>query len=136
MVVGPNTARAAEEYRTNGYISITKRGTPIVNALESFHADHGSYPESLIELVPQYLATIPRADIPSCPEFIYLPAPEINPPEKAVILTYELGVRMYHLMTYTEMPYLLYYAPDKKYSGASRRIGDWAIRNEQSYLIP
>jgi hypothetical protein len=136
LVAGPNSARAAEEYKTNGYIRITERGAPIIVALEAFHAEHGNYPETLAELAPKFLVAIPRADIAPCPEFIYLPIVKVNPPEKARIPSYKLGVRMFHMMSYSEMPYLLYYTPDKKYSGANRRIGDWAIRNEQSYLIP
>ena len=136
LVAGPNSARAAEEYKTNGYLSITERGTPIIVALETFHTEHGDYPESLAELVPKYLAAIPRANIPACPEFIYRPIVEINPPAKAMIPSYELGVRMFRLKVYSEMPYSLYYVPDQEYFDANRRIGDWAIRNEQSYLIP
>lgn len=32
---------------------------PVIAALESYKLDHGSYPESLIELVPDYLSSVP-----------------------------------------------------------------------------
>ena len=32
---------------------------PIIAALEQFHADKGAYPESLAELVPDFIASVP-----------------------------------------------------------------------------
>jgi hypothetical protein len=32
---------------------------PVIAALESYKADHGAYPEDLIELVPGYLTIVP-----------------------------------------------------------------------------
>jgi hypothetical protein len=32
---------------------------PVIAALEQYHADHGSYPEELTELIPEYLALNP-----------------------------------------------------------------------------
>jgi hypothetical protein len=34
-----------------------KRGEPIIKALESYHSDHSSYPDSLQMLVPDYLTS-------------------------------------------------------------------------------
>ena len=33
---------------------------PIVDALERYHNDKGAYPETLNELTPEYLATVPQ----------------------------------------------------------------------------
>ena len=38
-----------------------KHAKPVIAVVERFHADHGRYPESLDELVPAYLPSIPRA---------------------------------------------------------------------------
>lgn len=32
---------------------------PVITALESYKLDHGSYPDTLIELVPDYLPSVP-----------------------------------------------------------------------------
>jgi len=41
-----------------------QRAAPVIEALQSYHADHGAYPDSLPQLVPDYLA----ADALALPE--------------------------------------------------------------------
>jgi hypothetical protein len=42
-----------------------KLGQPIVRAIEDFQKETGSYPTSLVELVPKHLSTIPEIPDPS-----------------------------------------------------------------------
>lgn len=37
------------------------RAGPVISAVERFHAERGRYPETLVELVPRYLPSVPRA---------------------------------------------------------------------------
>ena len=52
--------------RQHGY----DRATPIIAALERFHAKHGAYPDSLPELVPDYLPA-PALAIPTASRETY-----------------------------------------------------------------
>ena len=50
-----------------------ERYDPLVHALADFQKDHGTYPDSLDELVPAYLPTLPKGDAnqrPSDPEYV------------------------------------------------------------------
>ena len=56
-------SRGSGTRRQHGY----DRATPIIAALERFHAEHGTYPDSLPELVPNYLAPAAIA-VPTAPK--------------------------------------------------------------------
>lgn len=38
-----------------------QRSVPLISAIERFHSDRGRYPETLEELVPAYLPSVPNA---------------------------------------------------------------------------
>jgi hypothetical protein len=46
--------------RTAEFRAQAEAGQPIVQAIEKYHSDTGSYPESLSALVPRYLAAVPE----------------------------------------------------------------------------
>jgi hypothetical protein len=50
-----------------------QRGQPLVDAIERFQAANGRSPESLQELVPSYIASVPGTGASAFPEFTYLP---------------------------------------------------------------
>ena len=45
--------------RTDDFRARTVAGQPLVRAIEKYHSDTGSYPNSLSALVPKYLTAVP-----------------------------------------------------------------------------
>lgn len=62
--------------RNAAFDSLAERSTPLVTAIAAYTAQHGSPPESLQALVPQYLEEVPRTGIMAYPEYKYEVAPE------------------------------------------------------------
>jgi hypothetical protein len=48
----------------------------IINAIEYYHQDHGTYPRDLSSLVPQYLSKVPGIYIRNGEKLTYKPAPD------------------------------------------------------------
>lgn len=58
--------------RTAAFARASVNGAPIIAALTDYHDDHGSYPNSLQALIPEYATTIPCTGLIGYPEFTYL----------------------------------------------------------------
>ncbi|GAA5494490.1 hypothetical protein Rhal01_00651 [Rubritalea halochordaticola] len=58
------------------FAALAKRSAPLVTAIADYTAQHGSPPENLQELVPQYLEEVPRTGIMAYPEYKYEVAPQ------------------------------------------------------------
>jgi hypothetical protein len=56
LVAGCATAPAGEDARGK---DLQAQATTILEALNAYHKDHGSYPGSLQELAPKYLRNVP-----------------------------------------------------------------------------
>ena len=100
--------------REAGIRKVIERGHPIVTAIGNFERDTGRVPETLEELVPKYLATIPTTDAAIDPEFSY--SPRSGSWELAVGLTQWI----------LDDSRLLYHS-DQKYGGCAYRYGAWAL---------
>jgi hypothetical protein len=52
---------------------INATASPLISAIEKYHAMNGVYPQSLDDLVPEFIANCPRTKILGCPDFVYKP---------------------------------------------------------------
>lgn len=57
--------------RTAAFTRAATNGTPIVTALRTYRTQHGAYPASLKQLVPDYVSAIPWTGLIGYPEFTY-----------------------------------------------------------------
>jgi hypothetical protein len=53
------------------FAALAARSEPLIQALERYRADHQRYPESLEDLVPAYLASVPATGWCVCPRYHY-----------------------------------------------------------------
>jgi hypothetical protein len=146
-IAGLKPSPSIEEFYTNEYIRLTEKGTIIIDALETFHKDHNTYPDKLEQLVPQYLSKIPVTGIRVCPEFNYIrPEVENNIRQpyrqmnsgKAQVITYDLSVNLHKVRNHyaADMHYYLYYQPEQEYPHWHRKINQWAIVSSGWVRVP
>lgn len=107
-----------------------QRGELVIAALGKYHKDHGEYPESLGELVPQYLKEIPQTGIGIAPEFLYtLPGDDNDLSGVEGLFSYDLWVDRAGLFNH------LHYWPEGNYpervpGAAIERVGQWGLVHE------
>jgi hypothetical protein len=107
---------------------LVTRSEPLVGAIHAFAAQRGRPPESLGELVPDYLGTIPGTGIGTFPEYRYV----VGEPERydgnpwALIVTPPCHPLGFDLFLY--FPRQNY--PEAGYGGTLERIGTWAYVHE------
>ncbi len=105
-----------------GVARAVDRGAPVIAAIEAFAKAHGQYPESLDQLVPEYLKALPYTGMVGHPEYTYSrPGPDDD------FTGYRLRVSMAWLMDFDDLTYLppgnKPYAPSK----ALTRYGEWVF---------
>lgn len=111
---------------------------PVIDAIESYRAEHGTVPSNLDALVPKYFETIPLVGIAACPEYGYIPAGDNSYMEKHKLSgsldveSYELNILL-HRGGHFIVPYWLYYRPEQNYPKQDERFGNWAKRHYPVY---
>lgn len=149
-IAGLISSPSIEEFYAKQYILLTEKASPIINALDAFHTDHGVYPDTLEQLLPQYLSEIPIAGIRVCPEFNYfgpgskLKQPyrkALNPPldsERLRVTSYELNVGLHKVRSHhaSDMFYYLYFRPEQNYPDSHVQINQWAIASSGWVRVP
>lgn len=106
-----------EGIRDRALLAFTERSKPLVSAIEAYRKDLGKPPASLKELVPAYLAAIPKTGLGACPEYSYQV-------ENANGLEWELSIAPdpFHFSS------AMIYDPliqVRSYNEGSMRYGDW-----------
>lgn len=103
-------------------------GEPLVFAIHEFAAQHGRPPESLEELVPQYIAAIPLTGNGSFPKFRYVvgePAAYDGNPWVIIAIPPSLPMGFDQVMYFPLQNY-----PKVGYGGGLERFGRWAYVHE------
>ena len=62
-------------FRTNfvkAFTPVAERGQAIIDAVEAYHMDKGTYPECVDDFVPAYLEQLPTTGLAGYPEFKYV----------------------------------------------------------------
>lgn len=115
--------------RHSAFHNLAERSTPLVAAITRYVGDHGSPPQALNELVPDYLNEIPKTGIMAYPEYTYEVGEgaeryEGNPWILSVF-TPSGGINFDQFLYFPLQNY-----PDQGYGGLLERVGDWAYLHE------
>ena len=108
------------------------RGEGTIEAIHRYQKRERALPNSLDELVPRDLASIPETGMAGFPSFEYIaPSTEANNDEERLFATYELSVNLYKLLQYDCLVYWPEgHYPRMMYGGGVERIGVWAYVHE------
>lgn len=63
--------KLATQVRHEKLAAATVKVQPIITALQTFHAENKKYPNTLLDLIPKYLNTLPTSDLLGYPEIDY-----------------------------------------------------------------
>lgn len=113
--------------RVRRVVPAAERAQPILSALARYQQDRGKYPETLNELIPQYLTEIPSTGVTKYPSFYYLKTPRHGLSE----VGYELGVPCVSFHGFDRFfywPTEVY--PDHLNGNDIERVGKWAYMHE------
>lgn len=115
---------------------ISNRGNIIIQAIESYRKQEGKPPDSLEDLIPEYLDKIPGTGIRAYPYFEYkIPKDPYSNYEKKLYeeynAVYELRVNFYRILSWD----CFFYWPSERYpefiySGGTEIINKWAYVHE------
>lgn len=100
---------------------IQRNAKPIIEALGRFEQDEQRAPESLSELVPRYLASIPGTGWSEHPRFEY---------GGNNVSFGGLYVDVGRLLAWDQLVYAPDYVPDDYDEGMTTRLGDWVYYDE------
>lgn len=119
----------ATDYRTAAFKELAYRAEPLVQAIEAYRHEKGSYPKSLEELVPHYLQEIPGTDMAAYPCFYYeSPGGHTHAVNTG---SYELQVPCGQLLGFDVFVYWPEgNYPEYMYGGSVEEIDGWAYVHE------
>jgi len=113
--------------RTNAFHRLAERSTPLVAAIRAYEQKHGSPPDSLEALVPEFIPSVPSTGIGAYPEYRYYLAPEHYDGNPWVLIVFTpSGVLNFDQFMY----FPLGNYPRTGYGGWLERVGDWAYVHE------
>lgn len=126
MFLAFRAAFAAWDY---AFVALAERSKPLTTAIEKFETEKGRPPQTLRELVPEYIAEIPWTGLGSSPTYDYR-----TPPSGDFLMgTWYLGVDVsdFGLMDWDTFVY----DPEHHYEGSNgydyfERFGDWVYRHD------
>jgi hypothetical protein len=122
----PFAAQPVWKMRRMGVDACASRAKSVVEALERYRGDAGEYPDSLDNLVPAYLHSVPIPGPIAYPRFKYSRASSTTP-----YRGYELAVPMLHGGSGDRLIYWPNQAyPQRIYSGEVDVRGTWAYISE------
>ena len=108
---------------------VMARAEPLVAAIHKFEATTGKPPQNLSELVPNYLARIPKPGIGTSPEFYYrLPERDESIEGNAWMLDVNPPVIGIGFDRFIYLPKQNY--PERGWGGVLERMGTWAYVHE------
>lgn len=129
--LGISALRLSQHLRSAAFWRAGGTGNQVVAALNRFHGDKGKFPESLNELVPEYIPLVPSTGLLGYPEFYYHKADEENDWIRGNA-EFELGIECtsggINFDRFFYWPSEQY--PDFIYGGSVERIANWAYVHE------
>ncbi len=121
--------RLAGKYRMAAFSKLADRSSVLVQAIYKYDEDQGKPPQTLQQLVPDYLPQIPSTSMGAYPEYEYLVADDANfyqgNPWVLVVHT-PLGMLNYDMFMYFPKQHY----PEQIYGGNVEKIKDWAYVHE------
>ena len=123
IVLGDKTRKA-------GMQSFSQRSQSLITAINEYERDHSAPPQSLNDLVPDYIPAVPSTGMMAYPEYRYHTGDEAKEqyadnPWALSVSTPSGGIN-FDMMLY--FPNQIY--PEHGYGGWLERIGDWAYVHE------
>ena len=127
ILIGIALLHLASPSRMDGFRRLAGRSEPLVTAIHSFAENEGRPPVDLQELVPQYIAEIPKTGMPAYPTYRYSTGTnrwDGNPWVLYVNCT-SGGINFDMFLYFPLQNY-----PRMGYGGSLERIGRWAYVHE------
>lgn len=128
-VVAIGMFRIGDWVRMHGFHKLAERSVPLVQAIHRFEDKKGCPPNSLEELIPDYLDSIPHTGMGAYPDYKYEVSEDANSwrgnPWAIYIDTPSGGINFDMFMYLPDHNY-----PEMGYGGYLERIGDWAYVHE------
>lgn len=115
-------------YRTRRFAAAAERGNVINDALSRYRRVNGDYPESLEDLVPEFLDEVPFTDLMAHPEFQYTKEVSWSVPEGQYELLVWCGRGIGNFDRFFYWPSETY--PEEGLGGWIERIRNWAYVHE------
>jgi hypothetical protein len=122
--------RLSHQTRMIGMRDFTIRAKPLVAAIHQYERDHHTPPESLRDLVPEYLPAIPTTGMGAYPEFQYLTGANcrhwyLDNPWMLSVSTSIGFMNWDRILFFPRQNY-----PERGFSGTLERVDDWAYVHE------
>lgn len=118
-----------KKVRSSAFHDLAERSAPLVSAISRYIDDHGAPPQSLNELVPDYLSEIPKTGIMAYSEYRYEVGENAERyegnPWVLRVFTPSGGINFDEFMYFPLQNY-----PDRGYGGSFERVGNWAYLHE------
>lgn len=119
----------SHDIRMKAFEQLAERSMPLVTAIEKYQGAHGSLPESLNSLVPQFLPEVPATGMAAYPEYNYAKGDDAARFEGNPWVLWVFSP--YGGINFDQFIYLpLQNYPEHGYGGVLQRIGDWAYVHE------
>ncbi|MCC7145739.1 MAG: hypothetical protein IT443_04780 [Phycisphaeraceae bacterium] len=67
------TMQISFQVRSSAFHALAKRSAVLVSAIKQYEIDHTGPPQTLAQLVPQYLPAIPQTGMAAYPDYVYVP---------------------------------------------------------------
>jgi hypothetical protein len=119
-----------QQVRSIGLHSFTRRSQRLIDAITSYERDHATPPQSLSDLVPDYLNEVLDTGMMAYPEYLYFAGDEAKQhysenPWALVVWTPSGGINFDQMLYFPRQNY-----PAHGYGGWLERINDWAYVHE------
>ena len=127
LLIGFPAMGAGGTIRMTGFKQQTERGMPLIKAIEAFTISNSRPPNTLEELVPDFLSSIPQTGMPAYPQWKYVVGDAAEEwdgnPWVLYMNCYSGGFDKF--MYFPKQNY-----PESGYGGWLERVGDWAYVHE------
>jgi len=118
-----------KKVRSAAFDNLAERSAPLISAISRYIDDRGAPPQTLDELVPDYLSEIPKTGIMAYSEYRYEVGEDTERyegnPWILRVFTPSGGINFDEFMYFPLQNY-----PDRGYGGSFERVGDWAYLHE------
>lgn len=127
---GLATSMAGERLRLVPFDRAAQDAEPLVEAIHEYDRQHGSPPDSLADLVPEFISEVPGTGIPAFPKFSYERAAErrdLEPTWLLYVSCYEGLLQSDVFLCYGDEDYS---TAGPQWGGVVERLGRWAYVHE------
>ncbi|WP_339736303.1 hypothetical protein [uncultured Gimesia sp.] len=119
-----------QKVRMTQMAEFAERSRPLIDAVERYAEDQGGPPETLEQLVPDYLPAVPGTGMMAYPEYVYYFGDQarerfVDNPWGLLVNTPSGGPNWDQMLYFPKQNY-----PEQGYGGSLERVGEWAYVHE------